>query len=515
MIELASLRTEFSRTYELDTGVRRTVACTGPLNYKSDPDDDNSPYLPINTAITASALPNWDGEVSAGMYRLLLKTDTTVALGREGNWVGFRFDGFGYLDWTTKQYEILQTRQAVAPAVTGNKVRWENICPHVNLEYIYGPKGFKENIEITQAARDWLVAHPPSSYGMDNSTSYLVGYSLCDWSGAYSAETHEGTAIDWDAANDFTVGNIIWNHPVKQKILAFLPLGHAFIAGHEEISVTMRQRFIKVGSDYRVLFGAKVTDLNSLAAGTIILDPSTVFQPDSTDGKDAPIYGYDGNDSGGDPPNVQTRQYGAAVHLGFRRTLASPFEPIRSLCSFNLSALGDIYVHSATYSLYLFSNDGPASNVRIYRTARSDWEEGTGIGAPNQDPPPGVTWRNVSGGPWPAGVMWDSYGGDYDPSWYVEGVAPAAGNWQDWIVTDLVQDAVDHRGGLVETFLRATTETATGYYTWAYYSSDYVTDPSLIPKLTVDYSVRSRGGYHRRRILINKPAIRAGIRSYL
>ena len=101
MHELLDARTIKSKTYWLSRNKRAIDCHINPMHYY-----DNG-WLDIEPDVIASDRPNWDWEVSKGLYILLAKEDTTVALGKEDNWIGFRFDGAGYLDWDTKNYEII------------------------------------------------------------------------------------------------------------------------------------------------------------------------------------------------------------------------------------------------------------------------------------------------------------------------------------------------------------------------------------------------------------------------
>lgn len=152
-VELIDLRTRTSKTFDLGDGKYAVDVSINSIHYKDDPDDPEEQWKDINTAIAPSERPNWDYEVVRGNWQLLIKDDTTVALGKEGSWIGFRYEGFAYYDASTGEYEILRTRNSVTPTVDVNTIRWNNLFYGVNLEYIYTPDGFKENLEVTQAAR--------------------------------------------------------------------------------------------------------------------------------------------------------------------------------------------------------------------------------------------------------------------------------------------------------------------------------------------------------------------------
>lgn len=274
-VELLDMRSRASKTTWLGSNKYSLDVSIGSIHYKDNPDDPNEQWKEIDTAIVESPKANWDWEVVKGNWHLLIKNDTSVALGKDGNWLGFRYEGFAYYDSFTGDYQILQSKNDVSPTIDGNKIRWEGLFYGVNLEYLYGADGFKENLEVTQTARDWLVDHPPENYGLNNGTTYLVGYLECDWQGAYPAEDEQGGLVSFDDL-EFEGKRIFWRHPIKDKIVTALPVGYAI---HEALEpeewVKIRHRFyLHDNGKHYLLFGAKVTKLNQYPSGTIIIDPS-------------------------------------------------------------------------------------------------------------------------------------------------------------------------------------------------------------------------------------------------
>lgn len=283
--EIIDQRTLTSKTTwlgETPTGGQRYAldASIGSVHYKDDPDDPSEQWKDIDTAIQPSDRLNWDWEVIKGNWHLLINSDTSVAVGKDGNWIGFRYEGFAYYDTSTGMYQVLDSRRDVTPTISGNKIRWDNIFYGVNLVYTYTPDRFKEDLEVTQLARDWLSANPPSSFGLNNQTSYLVGYLECDWREAYPAEDALGNAISFDNL-EIEGKSIFWRHPVKDYLVTALPIGYAI---HQDIEpedlesedlVPIRQRFYKAdnGKHY-LLFGSKITLLNQMPSGTIVIDPT-------------------------------------------------------------------------------------------------------------------------------------------------------------------------------------------------------------------------------------------------
>lgn len=279
-VEVISARTRTSKLYSLGGDKYAVDISIGSLHYE----DEYGDWQNIETDIVPSDKPNWNYEVEKGNYHILIKDDTTIAVGKGGNWIGFRYSAFGYLDWQTKDYVILQTRQSVAPVIDGNTITWYGIFYGADLEYKYTCDKFKENLYISQDTRDYLAANPPSNYGLSNDTSYLVGVIECDWQlQTFTPEDEYGNPINWDNVNEFITSGVNWRDPVLNKIITALPLGIAYSANDYTTGdyVDLLYRFYKDGETHYLLFGAKVLDLNALEAGTIVMDPTIDEQVDA------------------------------------------------------------------------------------------------------------------------------------------------------------------------------------------------------------------------------------------
>lgn len=169
-----------------------------------------------------------------------------------------------------------------------------------------------------------------------------------------------------------------------------------------------------------------------------------IIQPDPTAGKDSFVYL-------GDP----TGNYGTNTSLQIYR--AAGVEKIRSLIQFDLSSIpaGSV-IKSAVFAWYLWDIYLASLDATIYRIDQ-DWGELT------------VTWNNQ---PTYADTI-----GSY--------LAPAGVGWVTISITTAVQNW--HKGiwanqGFI---IRPTNVALSGAS--QFYSSDYLTDPSLRPKLTVNY----------------------------
>jgi hypothetical protein len=276
-IELVTQRTRTSKTYDLGNDNRKAVFFSSSIHYQNE----LGVWQDIDENIQPSQRANWNWEVTKGHWQLLIKDDTTIAFVKDGNRLGFKYIGIAYLDWQTKEYAILDTRANIQPQIYGNKIVWENIFYGTNLEYIYTADGFKENLVISQQARNWLSNNPPSSYGLNNATTYLGGYIECDWKDTYPAFDSDNNNVNFDSHEAIT-STIFWKHPIKDYIINALPIGYA---EHEDLGPSewekIRHRFyLHTNGKHYLLFGSKVTALNQYPSGTITIDPSITVYPD-------------------------------------------------------------------------------------------------------------------------------------------------------------------------------------------------------------------------------------------
>jgi hypothetical protein len=304
--EITESRTRTSKTHYLGGNKYSLDASIGSIHYQ----DEAGSWQDIDPTIVTSDRPNWDYEVVKGHWTLLIADDTTVAIGKDGHWIGMRYEGVGYLDVATKDYVILDNRRNITPIVTGNKITWPGIFYETELVLTYQNDRFKEDINISQAARDWLSDNPPSSYGLSNQTSYLVIYVEMDWKNTYPAEDEQGLPIDWAQAHEIQLIRVLFRNPAVNKIVSALPVDYAT---HPQVSpqdwIPIRKRFWQQGDTNYLLFGGRVADLNQYPSGTITFDPTVDVQV-GADADDGFRYGSSFNNNasyidmgyGGSPP---------------------------------------------------------------------------------------------------------------------------------------------------------------------------------------------------------------------
>jgi len=454
--EVVDLRGEYSKTYYQGGRTYQFVTGGGITHYKDDPEDSEELWKDVDTTIVESDRENWDWEVTTGKYHILIRADTAIAFGIDGHWVGFRYDGFGYLDWASKNHEILGTRQPVTPVVSANKITWTGIFgAGTSLEYVYTDHRLQTNLYIEQSARNWLGNNPPSKFGLSNQTSYLVGFAEMDWQNAHPAEDADGNTINWSNINEFIDSGVYWRHPLKDVIVNAMPIEYA---KHDDLEpdewVKLRYRFYKHEDKHYLLFGAHVLDLNAYPEGTINLDPTLTVQPSSKD-------------------NSLSQQYPTTSYSSYAFVLCRSGSGVntRPIIEFDISALpSGVTIGDCMLALYAYQFSSSAGRTYwAYKLTRTDWVESQS------------TWNIYK-----TGSDWTTAGGDYvisSPSGGSDTV-PSSAAWMEWDVKAIVVDAYS-QDNPAEFLLRDGTENDAGY---TYHrSKDYTTEADR-PKLVIDYT---------------------------
>jgi len=185
---------------------------------------------------------------------------------------------------------------------------------------------------------------------------------------------------------------------------------------------------------------------------------------------------------------LPTYNYGISSLLSLRDT---NLNAQRTILEFDISGLpAGATLVSATLQIYYYGYDTGTGNIDpvgktawAYKQTRANWAEGTSTGAESGD---GATWNTYDGT-----NNWTTAGGDFVTSNPAGGstIFPASFGWMSWDVLAIVQDAYD--GSIAaELLVKFPTENqASGARSRALFrSSEYVTDTSLRPKLTIEYT---------------------------
>ena len=392
--ELPEKRSFFSNTYRNADGSLTTKICLAPVNYR----DANDQMQPINSEIVPSDNDEYDYEVTRGLYHIYIKNDLisdnpVVFETKDGTNLKMKLTAITYFDVSSKEYHIIENIQASTPTVTKNRMEFSNVFNSIDLRYIYKETRLKEEILMSQAARDNLP--DPSIYGINYNNAYIMFLIELDMDSAPEAyannnrikkQTYEG------------YDHIMFRN-LHGDVKFFLPIDWAFRdvdrdSLHEDIMLKIKKRtFYSEGKHY-LLSGVRLKKLQQMPEGTIVFDPQVelTFQPGSDTGKDSYIY------------QTYENNYGERTNL-----LVSKL--YRIILEFDLGVIpSTANINSATLSLYNYSTciDVPlevSDDLRIHRVTH-EWSEGTGNGTNTGD---GVTYTTYNGS-----ELWASAGGDYE-----------------------------------------------------------------------------------------------------
>src|SRR3989344_4778387 len=184
----------------------------------------------------------------------------------------------------------------------------------------------------------------------------------------------------------------------------------------------------------------------------------TIFesQPNQTDGKDAYIR------------NQSSLNYGTDSVLKVGKTLAGA--ETRSLLEFNVSSISaSNTIVSAVIQLYVSTLNSANITIKAYRLT-SSWNETS------------TTWNNRD-----ESQLWWTGGGDYASTAIDTVVITSANQWYNFTITSTVKGWIDGTNSNLGIILIPATGTSDGTIT-EFFSSDYTTDTSLRPKITIDYT---------------------------
>jgi hypothetical protein len=273
------------------TGQNILKVSTMPINYQ----DDNDTWTPINT--TLNQLPsNHPAYVLGyrkgndhGLYGLYFKTNA------QQEWpVAFTYNrsddptiyalrsklvGVGYVDPANNwSYEYLQSVQSSQGQTTGNSITYENVFSGTDVTWSYSNIGLKEEITLSNTTKAVLQSHPPSQYGLDNVSSYLVFITKLDHQNLNIFNT-SGVLDDNVTISD----NGIDFKDTLGRFTCSLPLGEAYELNNESARQKLTYRIIHLNDNTYLLSGLRVSDLSAMTF-PVVIDPTIKVYPTTSDG---------------------------------------------------------------------------------------------------------------------------------------------------------------------------------------------------------------------------------------
>ncbi|MBE3121646.1 MAG: M28 family peptidase, partial [Thermoplasmata archaeon] len=249
--------------YNDSTGENILEAYQGPVNYK----EDNGMWMPINNSLNqlTSDHPAYNygyrtGD-DCGLFGVYFKSNA------QNDWpVAFTYNrsdnptthvirsklvGVGYVDPQSNwAYQYLQNVQSSQGQTNGNSITYEDVFTGTDVTWSYGNTGLKEEIMLSNATKTVLQNHPPSQYGLNDASSYLVFITKLD---------HQNLDI-WNASGKLT-GNVTISDAgvdFKDALGQFkcaLPLGEAYELNNESMRQKLTYRIIHLNGNTYLLSG--------------------------------------------------------------------------------------------------------------------------------------------------------------------------------------------------------------------------------------------------------------------
>lgn len=382
-----------------------------------------------------TVVAGWHYALGRDVTGIFAGVDGTVGFGgRQGaHWLKFRLARVGYLHWPTRNWEgigggstynraylnyevdalSIGPEDAQTTLNVGGLATWDNIwnTPDdgaIDVSWRVDERQLKEEIEVNQAAREWIAANlPPLTPADETWLSFIFQLDISDiprWVIAGILQDPDGDFTDDDG--DIEIRDAL------DRLLAFMPASIAFSEpdenGKRDI-VRLRKRIWRDGDgNHYLLVGARVDQLNAMRAGAIVFDPTFETQPGS-EGLDTTLLAGNSNKSAGSDISLPwSTPTGAKCILEFD-------------CS---SISGDATCDSAT--LHLWQAGATPSGARTFTihellVANEDWVEGA-----SEDPATAGQstwdhkndWNGGGGGDvnWAGSAGASTSGTDYDAS---------------------------------------------------------------------------------------------------
>jgi hypothetical protein len=343
--------------YNASSGENILETYQGPVNYQQD----NGTWTPINNTFyqLASNHPayvyGYRNGNDHGLYGVYFKSNA------QNDWpIAFTYNrsddptthvirsklvGVGYVDPQSNwAYQYLQNVQNSQGQNNGYSITYPGVFTGTDVTWSYGSTGLKEDITLSNTTKTVLQNHPPSLYGLNDTSSYLVFITKLDYQNLdlyNDSGLLDGNVTISDAGVDF--------RDVLGQFKCALPLGDAYELNNETARQKLTYRIIHLNGNTYLLSGLKVSDLNAMTF-PVVVDPTLTVYSSSNDG-----YIYTNNANYNTVRNASSgtvASSGNTLYLG-QRKFGSTYFIYRGFVLFNTTALpSNAYIDNATVSLY-------------------------------------------------------------------------------------------------------------------------------------------------------------------
>ena len=346
--------------YNASSGNNILETYIGPVNYQQD----NSTWTPINNSLSqlTSNHPAYNYGYRTGndhgLYGVYFKSNA------QNDWpVAFTYNrsdypatyavrsklvGVGYVDPASNwAYQYLQNVQSSQGQSNSNSITYSDVFTGTDVTWSYGNTELKEEITLSNATKIVLQNHPPSMYGLNNESSYLVFITKLD---------HQN--LDMYNASGVLTGNVTISDAgvdFKDALGQFkcaLPLGEAYELNNESVRQKLTYRIVHLNGNTFLLSGLKISDLTAMMF-PVVIDPTLTVESLSNDG-----YISSSNTNYNTARNASSGTVNSsATYLSIGQKKVSGFPGTyyiyRGFVFFNASALpSNAYLDNAILSLY-------------------------------------------------------------------------------------------------------------------------------------------------------------------
>ena len=345
--------------YNATSGENLLETYQGPVNYQ----EENNTWMPINNTITQ--LPSnhpayvygYRNGNDHGLYGVYFKSNV------QQEWpVAFTYNksedptvytvrsklvGVGYVDPQSNwAYQYLQNVQNSQGQTNDYSITYPGVFTGTDVTWSYGNIGLKEEITMNNATKTILQNHPPSQYGLNDTSSYLVFITKLDYQ---NLNLYNGSGL---LAGNVTISDTgVDFKDILGQFKCALPLGEAYELNNETARQKLTYRIIHLSGDSYLLSGLKVNKLNTMTF-PVVIDPTLTVYSTSNDGH---IY-----KSGSTYSTVQGASTGTINNSGTYITIGqwktgfpATYNIYRGFVYFNTSAIpSNAYLDNATLSLY-------------------------------------------------------------------------------------------------------------------------------------------------------------------
>ncbi len=346
--------------YNASSGENILETYQGPVNYQ----DESGSWTPINNTISPLSenhpayVYGYRSGNNRGLYGAYFKSNAQL------DWpVAFTYNksndptmhavrsklvGVGYVDPQSNwAYQYLQNVQNSQGQVSGYSITYPGVFTGTDVTWSYGNTGLKEEITLSNTTKTMLQNHPPSQYGLNDVSSYLVFITKLDYQNLNlynNSGVLDGNVTISDAGVDFK--------DVLGQFKCALPLGEAFELNNESVRETLTYRIVHLNGNTYLLSGLKISKLTTMIF-PVIVDPTLTVYSLTNDGY---IYNSSSNYNSAWAASTGTIS-SSAIYLSIGQSKVASFPPdyrvYRGFLPFNTSSLpSNAFIDRAVISLY-------------------------------------------------------------------------------------------------------------------------------------------------------------------